>query len=246
MSREISGHGPRWNPPVEELHDLHRSLRRLRVELRPWRQAVRGARHKVIRESDRELREVSRLVGQIRDRDVAQTVLDRLARRHALLELEGLPRIQRALANQARAGRRLLPAAVGVLQSSGALEAIETVALAELSPVESLRWSTFVRKSEEEVLSELRKRFERARRGRSAERLHELRQALRSAHLWADSFTLPTVPWFPETLAELQSELGSLQDLWITLDLLRNLPPGARARAWLGPIHARFEARSRA
>jgi CHAD domain-containing protein len=236
----------RWNPTPDELHELHRNLRRLRVELRPWKEGLRGSRRQVVRESDRDLREVARLIGEVRDLDVAQMVLDRLARRHAVLELEGLPRIRRALARRARSGRRLIPPAIDALRASGALRAVEAVVLAELSGNEVERWSTIVRSTEERTLSDLRRRFERARRGRSAERLHQLRQALRSAHLWADAYGLPTVPWFPEGLTEFQGDLGRLHDIWVTGELLRDLPPGTRARHWVGPMHARFESRSHA
>jgi CHAD domain-containing protein len=241
----LANQSPQWDPSEEELHLLHRTLRRLRIELRPWKRALRAGRRRVVREADRELREVARLVGEVRDRDVAQAVLERLARRHEMLAPEGLRTVRTAIHRQARSGRKLVPAAAEALLASGVLKALDELAVTELSEGEVASWRSTVRAAEERVLDDVRRRYDRARKGRTPERLHELRQALRSARLWSEAYTLPTVAWYPESLGTLQARLGRLHDLSITHELLRTLPPRTGARVWVGPIRARFDARCR-
>lgn len=241
----LSNQSPQWNPSEEELHTLHRALRKLRIELRPWKRGLRAGRRRVVREADREVREVARLVGEVRDRDVAKRVIERLARRNEMFAPDGLRTVRTAIVRQARSGRKLVPSAAEALLASGALNALDDLAVTELSKMEADAWRSNVRAAEERVLEDVRRRYDRARKGRTPERLHELRQALRSARLWSEAYTLPTVAGYPESLGTLQGRLGRLHDLSITHDLIRTLPPGCGARAWVGPIRARFEARSR-
>src|SRR5208282_3020395 len=62
-------------PAAESLHRLHRELRRLRVGLDVWARASTPARRLDLRSYDRRLRRLARLVGGVRDRDVALDLL---------------------------------------------------------------------------------------------------------------------------------------------------------------------------
>jgi CHAD domain-containing protein len=204
----------------EEVHDLHRELRRLASGLTVWGRLVPTRLGPSVAEVARRVRRLARLVGRLRDRDVTVTLLTPDPRRGARVEdlrfwAEYLGRVR----EDTRTGRELLRAFLRSERQGGLFERAEAVL--DLPP------RTDADRGLARILAEerrsrqgrVRRAHRRARRRPSSERLHRLRIRIRQwrhlAALEAATGAIVTRP--PPTWPRLQARLGKLHDLDVAI-----------------------------
>ncbi len=212
----------RSHPTPEQLHDLHRSMRRLRHALDLWGRLLRPRDRALARPLARRLARLARLVGRVRDRDVMI----------ALVEGGSLPapragdarevaRLRARWRDDARTGRELLRV---FLRSERDAHLFEQLGATLSFPPRSgapERLPQLLDEMEGTRRERVRVAHRRARRKGSVRRLHRLRIQVRRLrhlgelrdHLETDRRSLP-----PRLVRRLQSELGRLHDLDIVLD----------------------------
>jgi CHAD domain-containing protein len=223
----------RAHPSPESLHDLHRSMRRLRHAFGLWEQLLPPSRRAALRPLDRRLTRLARLVGQVRDRDVML----------ALIESAGLPkpptsdlprvaRLRARLRDDGRTGRELLRVFLRSERDAGLFDELRAAlayvprraAPAPLRPLLAEEW----RACRERVRAARR----RARRRPSSSRLHRLRIRVRRLRHLAE-LVAHVDPGHPMSLSpavtRVQAELGRLHDLDVVLD---GLDPDTVSTAW--------------
>lgn len=71
------------HPSAGSLHRLHRQMRRLRTGLALWESLLPSAERELLHPLDVRIKRLSRLVGRIRDRDIALSLLQRFDGRRA-------------------------------------------------------------------------------------------------------------------------------------------------------------------
>jgi len=212
----------RHHPTPESLHELHRSMRRLRHALGFWARLLQPGDRSILKPLDRRLARLSRLVGRVRDRDVML----------ALLEGGSLPapkpadaplvaRLRARWRDDARTGRELIRV---FLRSERDAHLFEQLAATLTLPPRSgapKSLPDLLEEEAEERRDRIRAAHRRARRKASAARFHRLRiQVRRMRHLGELRSELdpehPAQP--PPVVRRLQSQLGRLHDLDIVLD----------------------------
>jgi CHAD domain-containing protein len=223
----------RPHPTPESLHELHRSMRRLRHALGLWERVLQPRDRSLIKPLDRRLSRLARLVGRVRDRDVMI----------ALLEGGSLPapkpvdapmvaRLRARWRDDSRTGRELLRV---FLRSERDVHLFEQLAAAlTLTPrTGTPRNLPALLDEEEEARRErVRAAHRRARHKGTMTRLHRLRiQVRRLRHLGELRGELdpdhPALP--PPVVRRLQSQLGRLHDLDLVLD---GIGSGLTATDW--------------
>ncbi|MCI4347374.1 MAG: CHAD domain-containing protein [Thermoplasmata archaeon] len=219
----------RTTPDPETLHRLHRDLRELRVTHRllvPLRPGADGEDA-----TDRRLRGLAALVGEVRDRDVA---IDLLLRSGPSGEGELLRGLQARLRHEGQVGRELLRAQTRTELDRHLLHTvIRDVSGAHVPSASRLR------RDMETTLSQHHARvlraFRRALRKPSTRRLHRLRIALRNARALrtlVGSVTGHPANSVPVELEKLQKGLGRLHDLDMVTDRIASLPANAELEQW--------------
>jgi CHAD domain-containing protein len=212
----------RAHPTSEQLHELHRSMRRLRHALVLWSRVLRAQDRALMKPLDRRLSRLSRLVGRVRDRDVMLELLEGgslPAPRGGDVAL--VARLRSRWRDDARTGRELLRVFLRSERDAHLFEQLgATLTLVPRSdPRVSLE---SVLETEERSRQErVRLAHRRARRKGSVARLHRLRiQVRRLRHLDELRGQLdpahPGAP--PPVVRRLQSQLGRLHDVDIVLD----------------------------
>lgn len=220
-------------PTSANLHRLHRDLRRLRTGLGVWQELLDTADGEQLGPLRARIRRLARLVGQVRDRDVALGLLDEVANQAGSdLELERLRQYRTRLQDDARTGRELLRA---FLRSERQARLFDQVGHALKTRRRAIRADRLRRvltqhheAGRERVVSAHRK----ARRRPSMGRLHRLRIRVRRLRQVSDltSAVDPTSdPSLAHSLRRLQQHLGHLHDLDV---LLRELDPPLKEMAW--------------
>jgi CHAD domain-containing protein len=223
----------RHHPTPESLHELHRSMRRLRHALGFWARLLQPGDRSILKPLDRRLARLSRLVGRVRDRDVML----------ALLEGGSLPapkpadaplvaRLRARWRDDARTGRELLRV---FLRSERDAHLFEQLAATLTLPPRSgtpRRLPVLLEEEEEARRERVRVAHRRARRKATATRFHRLRiQVRRLRHLDELRGKLdpdhPALP--PPVVRRLQTQLGRLHDLDIVLD---GIGSGLAATEW--------------
>ncbi len=221
-------------PAAESLHRLHRELRRLRVGLDVWTRASTPARRLDLRSYDRRLRRLARLVGGVRDRDVALDLLAQGPNDLPSRERAQLRRLRVRLADDARIGRELLRASLRTERDLGLFEGLR----AGFHRPPSARRGRALRAYLDEVRDErqeaIRDAHKKARRKPSSRRLHRLRIRVRNWRHIADlASVLETAQ--PVTMARplrsLQARLGRLHDLDVVEDLTAKVASPTLSRA---------------
>ncbi len=216
-------------PDPETLHRLHRDLRELRVSHRLLIPLPKIGPHEDA--TDRRLRKLAGLVGEVRDRDVAIDLLLRAGR--------GMdPRLRQSLRSRLRhegqVGRELLRAAARAELERHLLQTvIRDVAGATVPGPARLR------RELESALAQHHQTVVRAfRRGLkkpSTRRLHRLRISLRNARalrVLVGRATGHPAESVPSDLEKLQRTLGRLHDLDMVADRIAALPSGENIDRW--------------
>jgi len=221
------------HPSAGSLHRLHRQMRRLRTGLALWEALLPNAERDLLHPLDVRIKRLSRLVGRIRDRDIALGLLQRFeARRASHRDLERVTRYRIRVQDDARTGRELLRA---FLRSERQARLLDDVGerLRSLPRSGSFRDPhravTLAHSRTHELLREAHRK---ARRRPTMERLHRLRIRIRRARQVSD-LAVALDPaherGFATSLARLQKNLGDLHDLDM---ILVGLDEEVRKTAW--------------
>jgi CHAD domain-containing protein len=209
------------HPSPASLHRLHRQMRRLRTGLALWEALLPNAERDLLRPLDVRIKRLSRLVGRIRDRDIALSLLQRYdGRRAGGRDLLRVARYRIRVQDDARTGRELLRA---FLRSERQAHLFDGVG----ERLRSLPRSGSFRDPHRAILlahartqENLRRAYRKARRRPTTERLHRLRIRIRRARQFSD-LAVALDPHherkIPSSLARLQKELGDLHDLDLVL-----------------------------
>ena len=219
----------RATPDPETLHGLHRDLRELRVTHRLLVPLPRGAEG--ADPTDRRLRGLAGLVGEVRDRDVA---IELLLRSRGAGERKLLQGLQTRLRHEGQVGRELLRALARTELDRHLLRTVirDVSGAGAPSPARLRReMETTLARYHATVL----RTFRRALRKPSTRRLHRLRIALRNARALRTLFGRVTghpANSVPAELEKLQKTLGRLHDLDMVTDRIASLPAGAALEQW--------------
>ncbi|HTT44427.1 MAG TPA: CHAD domain-containing protein [Thermoplasmata archaeon] len=205
------------HPSPESLHRLHRQMRKLRTGLALWEALLPGAERELLHPLDVRVKRLSRLVGRIRDRDIALALLQRFDRASASRrDTERVEQYRKRVQDDARTGRELLRA---FLRSERQARLLDDVAerLRSLPRSGSFRDSRrAVRAAHDRTHQKLAAAHRKAVRRPTMERLHRLRIRIRRARQFSDLAVVLDPEHeraFPSSLARLQKDLGDLHDL---------------------------------
>lgn len=221
----------------EDIHDLHREMRRLVSGLSVWSGLVAAGRRESVREVTGRLRRLARLVGRVRDRDVTEALLapERNARPGGP-ELGPWEQFLGRLREDTHTGRELLRAFLRTERQGGLFDRAR--GLVDLLP------RADARRGLQRILAEerrhrqgrVRKAHRKARRDPTSERLHRLRIRIRQWRHFAalEMAARVTATRPPPSWQRLQGRLGRLHDLDVALatvpeDLL-DATPAARLK----------------
>jgi CHAD domain-containing protein len=218
-------------PGVETLHRLHRELRRLRVGLAVWTRASSPVRRLELRSYDRRLKRLARLVGGVRDRDVALDVLASGPNTLPSRERVQFRRLRLRLADDARIGRELLRASLRAERDLGLFEGIRTGLHVRPSARRARALQAYLEEVRREGQEAIRAAHRQARRKPSSRRLHRLRIRVRNWRHLTD-LAAAVDPTYNVTVARslrsLQARLGRLHDL----DVVKDLTAKAAGPTW--------------
>jgi CHAD domain-containing protein len=220
-------------PTPESLHRLHREMRRLRTGLGVWEELLTSADRASLRPLDRRIRRLTRLVGQVRDRDVALSLLQGVEHRaHSRRELDQLNRYRARLRDDARTGRELLRAFLRAEREARLLDDIGEAARAQSRTVRGSRLRRVLEEHEARERKNVARAHRKARKRPSMNRLHRLRIRVRRMRQVSD-LAATVDPERNGTLANslrrLQQHLGRLHDLDV---LFLDLEPFLRKTGW--------------
>jgi CHAD domain-containing protein len=209
------------HPTAESLHRLHRQMRRLRTGLTLWETLLPVAERELLHPLDVRVKRLSRLVGRIRDRDIALSLLQRFHRRDAeLREILAIERYRTRVQEDARTGRELLRA---FLRSERQARLLDDLAerIRSLPRAGSFRDAhRAVRLAHDRTHQNLSRAHRKALRRPTMERLHRLRIRIRRARQFTDLAVVLDPRHerrFSSTMVRLQKELGDLHDLDMVL-----------------------------
>jgi CHAD domain-containing protein len=220
-------------PSPESLHRLHRQMRRLRTGLALWEALLPSAERDLLHPLNVRIKRLSRLVGRIRDRDIALSLLERFDRGTARRrDIEKVERYRTRVQDDARTGRELLRA---FLRSERQARLLDDVG----ERLRSLPRSGSIRDPHRAVVlaharthENLRRAHRKAVRRPSMERLHRLRIRIRRARQFSD-LAVALDPRherrFSSSMVRLQKDLGDLHDLDM---ILAGLDKDVARTAW--------------
>ncbi len=183
---------------------------------------------------DRRLRRLARLVGQVRDRDVAVELLTGVDDAvDGPTEREALERHRSRLRDDARTGRELLRAFLRSESDARLLPELSTLLAAPLRPGAARELRRVLGEHRTAHGERVVTAHRRARRRPSMERLHRLRIRVRRMRQFADLIDAvdPGAPGLATGQARrVQVDLGRLHDLDV---LLEGIDPGLRDASWV-------------
>lgn len=218
-------------PAASALHRLHRDLRRLRVGIDVWARLLPKAPRAELQGYDRRLKRLARLVGGVRDRDVALALLADRSLPGGSEERLRLHQVRARLVDDARVGRELLRVFLRAERDAGLFEGIRSGLHVKPPRNRVLNVDGYLAQIRDEGRRGVQQAHRRARRKPSTRRLHRLRIRMRNwRHLSDLSTTLtPAVPLVaPPPLRALQRRLGRLHDL----EVVGTLAKPARGTRW--------------
>ena len=210
----------------EEVHDLHRNLRRLASGLAVWGRLVPFGHASSADDLSRRLRRLARLVGRVRDQDVSTALFTQVSRQEGRsTDLGAWHAFLGRLRDDTHTGRELLRAFLRTERAGGLFDRVR--ALLEIGPRPDARRGLQRILAEERRLRQgrVRKAHRKARRRPTSERLHRLRIRIRQ---WRHLAGLEVIARAtanhppPPSWRLLQARLGRLHDLDVAL---ATIPP---------------------
>jgi CHAD domain-containing protein len=208
-------------PAASALHRLHRDLRRVRVGLGVWRRVATRSVRDDLKTYDRRLKHLARLVGAVRDRDVAIDVLGKLPRPPNPKERVRFHRLRSRLTDDARTGREVLRMFLAAERDAGLFEAIRAGIHAPASRRALGDLRSYLDEVRERGVDAIQVAHRKARRRPTSRRLHRLRLRVRAwRHLNDLASTINRARPAPahRPLRSLQQRLGRLHDLDVVAD----------------------------
>lgn len=205
----------------EDIHNLHRDLRRIASGMTVWERLAPTSQQAGVQEIGRRLRRLARLVGRVRDRDVTTSLFaSPTSQRRPAGDLGGWREFLGRLRDDTDAGRELLRAFLRSEREGGLFD--RSHRLLELAPRAGASLSLHHILAEERRLRQgrVRKAHRKARRRPTSTRLHRLRIRIRQ---WRHLASLEMVARAtasrppPPSWGSLQARLGRLHDLDVAL-----------------------------
>ena len=204
----------------EEIHEIHRELRRLTSGLGVWSQLVAPGRAAGVRETASRIRRLARLVGRARDRDVTAGLLAVSGRSPRGGDpRDGWNEFLGRFREDAHTGRELLRAFLRSERQAGLFERVRAL-LGDPTRADAARGLHRILAAERRLRQgKVRKAHRKARRDPTSERLHRLRIRIRQWRHLATLESTARVPVSrpPPSWRSLQDRLGRLHDLDIAL-----------------------------
>ena len=204
-------------PTPEQLHRFHQRLRKLRGAIRLISRLLTEAQSANALEIHRRLRRVARLVGEVRDFDVAIAHLSDPRLSASPEPPDGrLEAMLGRMREEAHTGRALLGAFLRSEIDRGLFEEAQGAIRNGGGRSAGPRAWKACRAALERGRSRVERTLKRARRRPNPDRMHQLRMELRRAHIlsdFIDSAIGGAEPTFPGRLSRLQRSLGTLHDL---------------------------------
>jgi len=224
----------RWpHPSPESLHHLHRDMRRLGAGLGVWQRLLASRDRELLRPLDARVRRLSRLVGRVRDRDIAIALLERVdGKPYSRREARRLAQYRTRLRDDARTGRELLRAFLRAERDAHLFDRVQDSFHVKPPARRATGLPSLIAKSHDRNRERLEEAHRRARRRPTAARLHRLRIRVRGLRHLSEISTrvVPnSTPGFTPALRKLQGDLGRLHDLDVVLD---GLDREVRSTAW--------------
>ncbi|MCI4357570.1 MAG: CHAD domain-containing protein [Thermoplasmata archaeon] len=225
------------DPTPEQLHRFHQRLRRLRASIRLLARLLPEAQADRALEIHRRLRRVARLVGEVRDFDVAIAHLSdprlSVAAEPPDERLEGM---LRRMGEEAGTGRALLGAFLRSEIDRGLFEESDRLVATAGARLDGAKAWTACRRAVTSGRSRVERSLRRARRRSNPDRMHRLRIELRRAHILSDLVDAAVgrvEPSFPARLSGLQRSLGALHDLDLLVDGFEDVRGKAARSPWV-------------
>jgi CHAD domain-containing protein len=221
------------DPPAALLHELHRLGRRLGVLLRVWALVLPPGAADELRPLARRLKRLTRIVGQVRDRDVILTLVGSAGPAGTSdHELREAHRFLSRVRDEASTGRELLRVHLRTEADGGLFRSLRELARrpGRRREISRLRPKLVAELSDRR--RQVRRAHRKARRRPTPVRLHGLRIRLRRLrHLQelTDSLGVTSSTGVPAALRRLQDRLGRIHDLDLALAALG---PTLRRSAW--------------
>jgi CHAD domain-containing protein len=204
----------------EEVHEIHRELRRLASGLSVWGRLVALRQEAVVREANGRVRRLARLVGRARDRDVTGGLLSPRRRdRPGSPGLEAWNGFLGRFREDTHIGHELLRAFLRSERQAGLFDRVRTLLALPPRPDASRGLHRILAEERRLRQGKVRKAHRKARRDPTSERLHRLRIRIRQ---WRHLATLEATAHVPvgpppPSWRSLQDRLGRLHDLDVAL-----------------------------
>lgn len=220
VEREIDTALARATLSPNDVHDVHRELRRLASGLAVWGHLVSQPQQEGVREVSRRIRRLARLVGRVRDHDVTASLLLPAGRGMPNHRLTSWDKFLGRFREDTDTGRELLRAFLRTERQGGLFD--RTRGFLDLSPRADASRGLHRILAEERRRRQgrVRKAHRKARREPNTERMHRLRVRIRqwrhfSSLELAARATVHHPP--PPSWQRLQDRLGRLHDLDVAL-----------------------------
>jgi CHAD domain-containing protein len=221
------------NPRAELLHDLHRLGRRLGILLRAWSLVLPPRAAGDLEPLRSRLKRITRLVGQVRDRDVTLGIIGAAGPAGTDgRELKEAHRFLSRIRDEATTGRELLRVHLRTESEAGLFRDLRSLARRPGRRPEMARLKPQLVRELAARRREVRRAHRRARRHPTPERLHGLRirlRRLRYLQELTDSLGITAPARASAELRRLQDRLGRIHDLDVTL---ASMGPSLRRSPW--------------
>jgi CHAD domain-containing protein len=225
---------------AEELHQLHRGLRRLRLGIGLWTRVLPLRDREVGRLLERRTKRLARLVGEVRDRDIVLALFEAIPGPGAEpAETERYHRFLARLRDDARTGRELLRASLRTERDAGLFVEIRSLLQHSPSPRGATELRALISGESGAHHARVRRAHRKASRRPTAERLHRLRIRLRQLRHANELIRLvdPRAPLrIPNSYRRLQDHIGQLHDLDVAL---ATLDPDLERSPWTEQMRRR-------
>lgn len=212
------------HPSAEELHQLHRGFRRLRLGIGLWSRVLPAHDRETAGPLARRTKRLARLVGEVRDRDIVLALFEGLSGSGASAgEIELFHRFLARLRDDARTGRELLRASLRTERDAGLFLEIRALLQRRPSPRGATELRILISGESGVHHARVRRAHQRASRRPTAERLHRLRIRLRQLRHANELIRLVdphAALRIPNAFRRLQDHIGHLHDMDVALATL--------------------------